>query len=373
MSIVVQKFGGKLLATPEKIRQAADYIIATKNAGESPVVIVSALGHTTDQFVRMAYQVAEHPDSREMDMLLSVGERTSMSLLAMAINADDSYQAVSYTGSQVGIITDTHHTNARIIEVKGYRISEALQQEQIPIIGGFQGISTDKEITTLGRGGSDATAVALAVALGAVRCELIKEHGGVFSADPIIEPEALLRGDLDYDTLEAIMSSGAKVIQPRAAALARQHRVTLSVKKLDGTRGTLVSDRALSSGQVVAVTLEDDLTAVRLDPAQTVMDIDVPSNRRVIVWSDRGGIIAVKGEWDRADGFPVSLVTVIGWGGALSKEVTFVVLGALADAGIGLSAVTGMGGRIGLLVDCGEGERTVKIVHNICREHRFIV
>lgn len=373
MVIVVQKFGGKLLETSDKIRQAADYIIATKKAGESPVVVVSALGQTTDQFIQLAYQVAEHPDEREMDMLLSVGERTSMSLLAMAINACGFYQAVSYTGSQVGIITDTRHTNARIIEVKGYRIREALEKGQIPIIGGFQGISTEKEITTLGRGGSDATAVALAVALGAVRCELIKEHGGVYSADPIIEPEALLRGDLDYDTLEAIMSSGAKVIQPRAAALARQHRVTLSVKKLDGTRGTLVSDKALSSGQVVAVTLEDDLTAVRLDPGQAVMDIDVQSNRRVITWSDHGGIIAVKGEWDRTDGFPVSLVTVIGWGGVLSKEVTSVVLDALADAGIEISSVTGMGGRIGLLVSRKEGERTVRIAHKTCREHRFIV
>ena len=188
MSIVILKFGGTLLETPDKIGKAAQYVIKSICRGEKPVVVVSAPGKTTDEFHRLAKEITSEPDQREMDMLLSVGERTAMALLAMSINADGRYHAISFTGSQVGIITDTQHTDARILEVKGYRIRETVEKGHIPIIAGFQGVSVDREITTLGRGGSDTTAIALAIALKAERCELVKEYGGVYSEDQEILP-----------------------------------------------------------------------------------------------------------------------------------------------------------------------------------------
>ncbi len=356
--------------TPERIRLAAQYIIATRVAGELPVVVVSAMWETTNQYIELARQIADNPDEREMDMLLSVGERISIALMAMAINADGRYQAVSYTGSQVGIITDTQHTDARIVEVRGYRIFEALEKGQIPIIAGFQGISTDREITTLGRGGSDATAVALSIALKADRCELVKEFDGVYSADPLVEPEAIRRDQLDYDALEALAGSGAKVVQPRAAALARQYKVTLSITKPDGSKGTLVSDRALSSSQILAVTLEDDLTAVKLNDQKSIKS--AVSNRRLTLWTDQGGILVVKGDWDAQGTYPVSLVTVVGWGGSLPKEVIEIIIDGLNKSDLPVKAIAGMGGRLGLLVSRNNGEQTVKVVHQICQSNGYI-
>jgi len=317
VGIVVQKFGGQLLGTATRIKRAAAYICATKDAGADPVVVVSAPGRSTDHFIKLAHKISEKPDPRELDMLVSVGERMGMSLMAMAINDLGRYRAVSFTGSQVGIITDNRHTDASIIEVKGYRIREAVADGMIPIVAGFQGISIEKEITTLGRGGSDATAVALAAAVGAERCELVKETGGIFSADPMLVSDARLHTEIDYATLEVMTAAGAKVIQPRAAGLAREHNVILAITAPDGRRGTLVSDRTLAKSAISVITLQVGFSISPLfsgDDASSYEIFSLPAGAAGMGLSTKGGHQTC------------DLVTVVGWGGKLPAEAVKTVL-----------------------------------------------
>src|SRR3974390_1156957 len=185
MSLVVQKFGGTSVGDADRIRAVADHIARTRRNGDDVVVVVSAMGKTTDDLLRLASAVSRTQPPRDLDMLLTAGERISMALLVMAL-ADQGIDAVSFTGSQAGIITDTSHTRARIVEVKGDRLREALSAGRVPVVAGFQGVSIDRDVTTLGRGGSDTTAVALAAALGADACEVYTDVSGVFSADPRI-------------------------------------------------------------------------------------------------------------------------------------------------------------------------------------------
>jgi len=352
MGIVVQKFGGVLVGTPTRIRRAAEYVCAAKDAGNDPVVVVSAPGRITDYFLRLAHRVANHPDERELDMLLSVGERMGMSLLAMAINDIGRFRAVSFTGSQVGIITDNKHTNASIIEVKGYRIREAIAEGMIPIVAGFQGISTDKEITTLGRGGSDATAVALAAAIGADRCELIKESGGIFTADPTLFSEAILHRSMNYATLETITAAGAKIVQPRAAALAREHRVTLSVAAIDGKRSTLVSDRTLSNAAISTIILQSDFfLKTELSENTNDCDSDFFWGRGV------GGVCLTR---DKRSGEPVEIVTLVGWSGQLPSDAVTIALRAIDNESLALFRSPG---SLTIVVELGRGKQALKQIH----------
>src|ERR1044071_6986076 len=189
MPIVVQKYGGTSVGTTQRIQSVADRVVRTPEAGDDVVVVVSAMGHTTDELLAMATEVARTPEPRELDMLLTAGERIAMSLLAIAVNARGC-RAASYTGSQAGIITDTHHGKARIVEIRPKRIVESLDAGNVVILAGFQGLSTSYDITTLGRGGSDTTAVAMAAALGAEACEIYTDVDGVFTADPRLVPGA---------------------------------------------------------------------------------------------------------------------------------------------------------------------------------------
>src|SRR6478672_3446428 len=186
--LVVMKFGGTSVADAERIKRAARRIVKAKEQGNRVVAVLSARGHTTDELIAMAQEVSEHPDPREMDMLLSTGERQSCALAAMVIN-DLGHKAISLTGSQAGIVTDTSHTKARIIDVRADRIRAALDEDRIVLVAGFQGVSTARDVTTLGRGGSDTTAVALAAAMDAEVCEIYTDVAGVFSADPRIVPD----------------------------------------------------------------------------------------------------------------------------------------------------------------------------------------
>lgn len=369
MPVVIQKFGGKLLETPENIRRVARYIISTMENGDHPVVVVSALGQMTDQYIRMANEVTNNPDKRELDMLLSVGERTSMALLAMAINDSGSFHAVSFTGSQVGIITDTSHTDARILEVKGYRIKEAIAAGQIPIIAGFQGVSTEKEITTLGRGGSDATAVALAVALEADRCELIKECGGVYTADPLIIPNAVKHREMDYDTFEEISAAGAAVVQSRAAALAKQHKVTLSIKGPDRSSGTLVSDSTLTAGTVAAVLLQTDLSIETVD-LDRLAEQDF-SSCLMITTSGNTARMTVNSLPETANAEPAYVITIVGSGDVLPASVLGKVMKNLLSNGVIPIAICGLHGQLGLVFNQGIGHETLEIVYEACRQCGF--
>ena len=229
MTLVVQKYGGTSVADPDRMRNVARHIAETRAKGIDVVAVVSAMGKATDNLVELARQVSSNPQGREMDMLLTTGERISMSLLCMALH-DVGCDAMSFTGSQVGIITDTSHTKAKILEIKGDRVREALSAGKVAVVAGFQGVSTDREITTLGRGGSDTTAVALAAALQADACEIYTDVTGVFSADPRIVPQARKIQYLSFDEMLEMAGAGSKVLALRAVEFARNHNVPIHVR-----------------------------------------------------------------------------------------------------------------------------------------------
>jgi len=229
VALIVQKFGGTSVADPERIRAVAEHVAFTKRHGNDVVVVVSAMGKATDNLIKLANDVSSTQPAREMDMLLTTGERISMALVCMAL-ADLGIEAVSFTGSQVGIITDTVHTKAKILEVKGDRAREALAQGKVCVVAGFQGVSTEREITTLGRGGSDTTAVALAAALNADSCEIYTDVTGVFSADPRIVPQARKLQRINFDEMLEMAGAGSKVLALRSVEFARNHNVPIQVR-----------------------------------------------------------------------------------------------------------------------------------------------
>ena len=240
--LVVMKFGGTSVGDTQKIKDVARRLAAAREAGYRVVGVLSAMGHTTDELIRLAYEVSPRPNPREYDMLVSVGERISNALCAMAIH-DLGHEAVSLTGSQAGIVTDTVHGKAKIAEVRAQRINEALDDEKIVLVAGFQGVSSANEVTTLGRGGSDMTAAALAAALGATVCEIYTDVEGVFTADPRIVPTARKLTAVTYEEMLELAASGAKVLQLRSVEFARNHDVRLHVRStFSQTEGTWIVD-----------------------------------------------------------------------------------------------------------------------------------
>src|SRR6188472_2780611 len=261
------KFGGTSVAGAEQIKRAARRIVAAREAGNRAVAVLSARGKTTDELVAQALEISERPDSREMDMLLSTGERISCALCAMAIH-DMGHKAISLTGSQAGIVTDSSHTKARIMDVRADRIRDALGEDRIVLVAGFQGVSTEsRDVTTLGRGGSDTTAVALAAALGAEECEIYTDVAGVFSADPRIVSDARKLPVVSYEEMLEMASSGAKVLQLRAVEYGRNHGVRIHCRSsADEGTGTLVlsEQETLERPLVTAVTHSTDEARVTL-------------------------------------------------------------------------------------------------------------
>ena len=257
MSVIVQKFGGTSVHGPDRIKNVARRVTATRRAGHHTVVVVSAPGDMTDDLIAMALQITDRPSAREMDMLLATGEQVSIALLTMAIQAEGC-EAISLTGGQARIRTEPVHTRARILDVDRGRIDSELAQGRIVIVAGFQGITTGEEITTLGRGGSDTTAVALASALGADLCQIYTDVEGVFTADPRVVPTARKLREISYDELLEMASSGALVVQTRAAELAKQYKVRLEVRSSFVDReGTVVTDNALERRRVVMAVTHD--------------------------------------------------------------------------------------------------------------------
>ncbi|KMS92760.1 aspartate kinase [Prauserella rugosa] len=230
MALVVQKYGGSSLESADRIKRVAERIVATKKAGNEVVVVCSAMGDTTDELLDLAEQVNPVPPEREMDMLLTAGERISNALVAMAISAQGA-EAWSFTGSQAGVVTTSVHGNARIIDVTPGRVTEALDQGYIALVAGFQGVSQDtKDITTLGRGGSDTTAVALAAALGADACEIYSDVDGVYTADPRIVPDARKLDTVPYEEMLELAASGSKILHLRSVEYARRYGVPIRVR-----------------------------------------------------------------------------------------------------------------------------------------------
>jgi len=260
------KFGGTSVADAERIKRAARRIVAQRERGNRVVAVLSARGKTTDELIAAAEEVSATPDPREMDMLLSTGERISCALCAMAIN-DLGHRAISLTGSQAGIVTDTSHTKARIIDVRAERIREALAEDRIVLVAGFQGVSTSRDVTTLGRGGSDTTAVAVAAALGAEVCEIYTDVSGVFSADPRIVPGARKLPIVSFEEMLEMAASGAKVLQLRSVEYARTHGVRIHCRSsFEDAPGTVVvgEEETVEHPLITAVTHSTDEARITL-------------------------------------------------------------------------------------------------------------
>jgi aspartate kinase len=263
---VVMKFGGTSVADAERITRAAGRIVERAEEGSRVVAVLSARGTTTDQLVEMAHEVSERPHPRELDMLLSTGERISCALAAMVIN-DLGHEAISLTGSQAGIVTDTSHTKARILEVRAERIRSALDDGKIVLVAGFQGVSTSADVTTLGRGGSDTTAVALAAALGADVCEIFTDVSGVYSADPRIVPEARKLPVVSFEEMLEMSASGAGVLQLRSVEYARNYGIPIHCRSsFEDAPGTFVVDeqQTMERPLVTAVTHSTEEARVTL-------------------------------------------------------------------------------------------------------------
>src|SRR6187397_246765 len=280
MAVIVQKYGGSSVADVRKLKAVAARVMETRAQGHSVVVVVSAMGDTTDELLALAKKVSANPDRRELDMLLSTGERISMALLSMAIR-ELGGDAISFTGSQSGIITSDRHVDARIIEVRPFRIQDELARGKIVVIAGYQGVSYRKEVTTLGRGGSDTTAVAMAAALGADYCEICSDVDGVYSADPRVVSSARRIATLSYEETQEMAEAGAKVLNAQAVEFAKDKGIAIYARATQGplpgadpsADGTVVrKSPPRMPGTVVGVASERDVIVLESDaPAGDVL------------------------------------------------------------------------------------------------------
>ena len=270
MALIVQKFGGTSVANAERIKAAAKRIVETYKAGNKVIVVVSARGQTTDELIDLAHEITDSPSTREMDMLMSTGEQISIALVAMAIHALG-YPAVSFTGGQVGIVTDSYHTKARIKDINAHRIQKELDKGTIVIVAGFQGIDADENITTLGRGGSDTTAVALAAIMKADRCDIFTDVDGIYTADPRKVPYARKLDRVSYDEILELASLGAQVMHSRSIEFAKKYNVPLYVRSsFNNKEGTLICKEAKEMENIVvsgvAVSKDDAKITIRAVP-----------------------------------------------------------------------------------------------------------
>jgi aspartate kinase len=294
MSIVVQKYGGSSVADVSKIQLVADRVMRTKRAGHDLVVVVSAMGDTTDDLLGLAKQVSPNPDRRELDMLLTAGERISMALLSMAIR-ELGGDAISFTGSQSGIMTNDRHVDARIVEVRPFRVQDELARGRIVVIAGYQGVSYRREVTTLGRGGSDTTAVAMAAALGAEYCEICSDVDGVYTADPRVVPAARRIGTLSYEETQELAESGAKVLNAQAVEFAKEQGIAIYARATSSALpgadpsadGTVVRRHPpRMPGTVVGVASERDVIVIHIgDPESVTLQ---PTDERLAAGTDVG-------------------------------------------------------------------------------------
>jgi len=396
---VVMKFGGTSVGNPDRLRSVAQRIVGAKEQGGRVVAVLSAMGDTTDELVELAYRISDRPKPRAMDMLISVGERISCALGEMAIE-DLGHEAISLTGSQAGIVTDTEHTKAKIVEVRARRINEALDEGKIVLVAGFQGVSTGQEITTLGRGGSDTTAVALAAALGADSCQIFTDVEGVYTADPRVVPEALKLPVVTYEEMLEMSASGAKVMALRSVEFARNHGVRLHVRStFSEWEGTWIEEedeqlleKAIISG-VTHDTSEAKLTLIGVpdrpgvaarvfraladagvnidmivqnvssdgltDISFTLPKSDLPAAEPILEAGCRD--VGAAGWSQDSD---IAKVSLIGAGMRSHPGVAADMFEALAEAGINIEIISTSSIRISCVVRASEVERAVQVVHD---------
>ena len=404
MPIVVQKYGGTSVGDTDRIQGVADRIVRAREQGLDVLVVVSAMGETTDDLLNKATDITMTPEPRELDMLLTAGERIAMSLLAIAVNARGC-RAASYTGSQAGVITDTQHGRARIVEIRPRRIKESLDAGNVVILAGFQGLSTEYDITTLGRGGSDTTAVAMAAALGADVCEIYTDVDGVFTADPRTHPEARRIDRISYEEMLELAAAGARVLQLRCVEYARRHGVRLHVRNSFGEgneAGTWVMDderehptAMLESALIRGVALDAEEAKVTLDEVPdrpgiaaavfravasegihvdmivqntshdgrtdlsfTVPRADLPRLEAVLegIVTDVG---AIRFETDAG----IAKLSLVGAGIKSNPGVAADMFDALAAEGINIDMISTSSIRISCVIRAEDGERAVRAVH----------
>ena len=411
MGLVVQKYGGTSVAGIERIKAVAGRVMEAKRAGHDVVVVVSAMGRTTDDLLGMAHELTEVPNARELDLLLTAGERIAMSLLAIAINAEGS-SAASYTGSQAGIITDTQHGKAKIIDVRPGRVLEALERGDVVIVAGFQGVSTSFDVTTLGRGGSDTTAVALAAALGADVCEINTDVAGVFTADPRIVPEARKLHAASYEEMLEMAATGAKVLELRSVEYARNYGIKIHVRStFSDEPGTWIAEedarmeQAIISGvthdeseakltlqdvpdrpgvaaaifrAVAAEALNVDMIVQNVshggitDLSFTIPKSDLPHARGVM---DK--VVAEVGAAGYSADEGIAKISLVGAGMKTHPGVAADMFSSLAEAGINIEMISTSAIRISCVIRAAEVEVAVRALHDrfglsdedVVREH----
>ncbi len=397
MTLVVSKFGGTSVAGPERLKAVAQRLVAAHEEGKRVVGVLSAMGKATDDLIALAHEVSDSPHSREMDMLLSVGERVSCALAAMAIN-DLGHEAISLTGSQAGIVTDTAHGRAKILEVRGQRIHDALDAGKIVLVAGFQGVSTEFEVTTLGRGGSDATAVALAAALGADACEIYTDVDGVYTADPRLVPGARKLGAVSYEEMLELSGAGAKVLMLRSVEFGRNHGVRIHVRSAfndaDGTwivgQEELVEQPIISGiahdtseAEVTILGVPDrpgiaarvvraladagvnvDMIVQNVSAAgHTDMSFTVPKSDLGVAESVLGPIAGEIGASGLATDSEIAKISLVGAGMRTHPGVAADMFDALAEAGVNIGIISTSPIRISCVVPAGDIERAVQAVH----------
>ncbi len=284
MSVIVQKYGGSSVADADKIKKIASLIATVKKNGNDVVAVVSAMGKTTNQLIEMAQSLSSDPEKRELDMLLSTGERITMALLCIALN-DLGIKAISLTGSQSGIITNDRYNDARVIEVRPFRVQDELAKGQVVVIGGFQGVSYKRDITTLGRGGSDTSAIALAAALNAERCEIYSDVDGVYTADPNIIKDAKHLPEMSFQQLQEMSEAGAKVLNAQAVQFAKEAKIAIYARStFSPGRETVIREAQPSDRtKVIAVVHETDIIRIILEDKSIAEILDFLESRSVAV------------------------------------------------------------------------------------------
>ncbi len=403
----MQKFGGTSVGDPQKLTAVARKLVAAREAGSQVVGVLSAMGRVTDELLALSHEVSPLPEPRELDMLLSVGERISCALAAMAIN-DLGHKAISLTGSQAGIVTDTSHGKAKIVEIRAHRIHEALEADQIVLVAGFQGVSTESEVTTLGRGGSDLTAVALAAALDADVCEIFTDVEGVFTADPRIVPEARKLSAMSYEEMLELSASGGKVLMLRSVEFARNHGVRIHVRSsFSDTEGTLVTsqeelmEQPIISG-IAHDTSEAEITilgvpdrpgiaaalfrrladeAVNVDmivqnvsaDGHTDISFTVPMSELARIEPVIQSVAADVGARGVKQDPGIAKISLIGAGMKSHPGVAADMFDALAEAGINIGIISTSSIRISCVVPASDVERAVRVVHDKFRLSESVV
>ncbi len=398
MGLIVQKFGGTSVATPERIREVAEHIVATRRAGNDVVVVVSAMGSTTDELEKLAFDVVAEPSAREMDMLLTAGERISMALLCMAI-IDQGEEAVSFTGSQAGILTDTDHQRARILDVRADRIKESIAAGVITVVAGFQGVSTDSDITTLGRGGSDTTAVALAAALNAEFCEIYTDVDGVFTADPRVVSNARRLDALSYEEMLDLSATGGRVLALRSVEFARNYGVPVHVRSsFTWKPGTWIREegsameQAIISGVThddseakvtvsgvpdrpgIAATVFRALANASVNVDMIVQNVSTQGHTDISFTVPLEDLARARSVIERlvadveAAGFSsdenVGRVSLVGAGMRTNPGIAATMFETLANAGVNIEMISTSSIRISCVVAAGDVEKAVQVLHD---------